>query len=129
LSSIKIRVIKDTPFDLEGTMLSISDFRLKYSYICTKDLSDEKLISYLKSKPSYIMVFFELVEDVLDFIYEGFLYSKQMDGTFHKFHPGWPINKENSLDAIDIPTAEAIIRKARFKKEILYLSDKIETKL
>ena len=43
-----IKILKDTPFDRAGTELSISDFRLKYSYVCSKDTPDSALIAYLK---------------------------------------------------------------------------------
>lgn len=50
MKEYKIKVLKDTPFDKAGTELSISDFRIKYNYICTNDVSNSKLIAYLKNE-------------------------------------------------------------------------------
>lgn len=46
----KIKILKDTPFDKKGTLLSIADFRLKYSYVCTKSTSDDDLVTYLRKE-------------------------------------------------------------------------------
>ena len=40
----KIKILKDTPFNLAGDILGIEEFRLKYNYICTKDVSNLDLI-------------------------------------------------------------------------------------
>ena len=49
----KIKILKDTPFDVAGTELSISEFRLKYNYICTRAIDDIELINYLHSYTSH----------------------------------------------------------------------------
>ena len=49
----KIKILKDTPFNLAGDILGIKEFRLKYNYICTNDVSDKDLIHYIKDYASY----------------------------------------------------------------------------
>lgn len=49
----KIKILKDTPWDVAGTELTISDFRLKYGYICTRDIPDSELIGYIKQWNSH----------------------------------------------------------------------------
>lgn len=44
----KIKILNDSPFDFAGDELTISDFRLKYGYICSNDVTDEELIQYLR---------------------------------------------------------------------------------
>lgn len=44
----KVKILNDTPFDFAGDELTISDFRLKYGYICSNDVTDEELIQYLR---------------------------------------------------------------------------------
>jgi len=44
----KIRILQDTPFDKKGNILEIADFRLKYAYVCVKEVSDKELIDYLE---------------------------------------------------------------------------------
>jgi hypothetical protein len=45
----KIKVLKDTPFDVKNTILSLDEFRLKYGYLISSDNSDQFVISYLKN--------------------------------------------------------------------------------
>lgn len=49
----KIKILKDTPFDLTDTEMSINEFRMKYGYICSNDVSDDDLIDYLETYKSY----------------------------------------------------------------------------
>lgn len=49
----KIKISRDTPFNLAGEEVSILEFRQKYGYICSQYLSDEKLINYLENDRSY----------------------------------------------------------------------------
>jgi len=129
MKEVKIKILKDTPFDKNGTILSIQDFKLKYSYICNKYATNDEIINYISGKPPIINEFFEIVDYPLDFIYEGFVYRKEMDGFYHKFHPGVPFIPENCLGKIYIGDAESIINSAKFKKECLYLSDSVNKKL
>lgn len=50
---IKIQILKDTPFDVKGTELSLSDFRLKYGYICSRYISDIDLVRYIEEWESH----------------------------------------------------------------------------
>jgi hypothetical protein len=131
MKHVKIKVLKDTPFDSAGTELTLDDFRLKYSYICTNDVTNDGLINYIGSwnKDTGIGAFFALVDYPLDFIYEGYVYKKELDGFYHKFFPGVPFIKENSLGKITVSEAEAIFRMAKFRKQCTYLSDKVDKKL
>lgn len=45
-----IKILKDTPFDVAGTELSIVNFRAKYGWICTSTTTNEELIKYLKEE-------------------------------------------------------------------------------
>lgn len=49
----KIRILKDTPFDLANTEMLVNEFRMKYGYICSDDVSDDDLIDYLETYKSY----------------------------------------------------------------------------
>jgi hypothetical protein len=50
---VKIKILKDTPFDLAGTVLNIADFRLKYNYISTRNVTDDELVHYIKDYKSF----------------------------------------------------------------------------
>lgn len=43
-----VKVIRTTPFDPAGTVLSMQDFRLKYSYLFMSYVSDIELIEHLR---------------------------------------------------------------------------------
>jgi len=51
--SKKIKVVKTTPFDEEGTLLTIEEFRLRYGYICAVCDSDEELVDYIQTYTSH----------------------------------------------------------------------------
>ena len=96
---IKVKILKDTPFNLAGDILGIKEFRLKYNYICLNEVSDQDLIHYIKDYASYpqlkqtskynISEWFQVIEEIdlepLEFMHEGIIYSKQIDGYWHKF--------------------------------------------
>ena len=122
-------------------MLGIKEFRLKYDYICTKDVSDLDLIRYIKDYASYsslqqtskynISEWFQVVETIdlepSEFIREGILYLKQLDGCWHKFLLGSEIKPENSIGkVIDVKN---LIKDSKYKKEILYCTNDIKKKL
>lgn len=128
---IKIKVLKDTPFDKAGDELTISDFRLKYDYVCSKSVTNDELIKYLNTSPypPRISEFFVVIEYPLDFIYEGFVYRKELDGFYHKFPASVPFIPENSLDILTCTEAHQIIKNAKFRKKCLYLSNNANKKL
>jgi hypothetical protein len=53
MEKLMIKILKDTPFDIAGTILSIYDFKLKYSYICTNNVTHKELFDYIKSYKVY----------------------------------------------------------------------------
>jgi hypothetical protein len=117
--NFKIRIKKDTPFDKAGTMMSISDFRLKYGYICTKAVTDQELVDYIlqfqKDPAGTIDEWFEIVEiaekpePILEAIIDGIYYSKGFDGFYHMY----PMNSENSIGVI---TPENFLQRMHSKK-------------
>ena len=150
LETIKIKILKDTPFNLAGDILGIKEFRLKYDYICTKDVSDLDLIHYIKDYKSYpslkqttkycISEWFQVIETIdlepLVFIHEDLWYIKEMDGMYHVFTS--PIfyaeylktgNKNNEVKRIHIPEARKLIAGAMYRKNILYCTNNINKKL
>lgn len=137
----KIKILKDTPFNLAGDILGIEEFRLKYNYICTKDVSNLDLIAYIKDYKSYPLLkqttkycisdWFQVIETIdlepLEFICEGILYSKQLDGYWHKFIVGNEIKIENSIGR-QLNVGE-IIMKSKFRKDILYCTNNVNKKI
>lgn len=65
----KIKVLKDTPFDKKDTLLTLEEWRERYSYIVHKQNSDEFLINYLQRGykndffSSLIEGYFEVIEN------------------------------------------------------------------
>lgn len=93
IENIRIKILKDTPFNLAGEVLKLADFRQIYNYICTNSTSNEELVKYIKDWKSYpalkqttkycINEWFEVIELEelpLEFIHEGIYYTKDMDG-------------------------------------------------
>lgn len=48
-----IKILKDTPFDIAGTILSIYNFKLKYGYIYTNNATHKELFDYIKACKVY----------------------------------------------------------------------------
>jgi hypothetical protein len=81
-----IKVLKDTPFDKANTILSLKEFRERYTYIFNKDNSDQFVIDYLniknKSIPDliYLREFFELkTKDINDFKVGDWVWNEKME--------------------------------------------------
>ncbi len=142
----KIKILKDTPFNLAGDILSVKDFRLIYNYICTSSVKDEELIDYIKTYKSYpqlkqttkycISEWFEVVqieefeEDPLSFIFNGILWYKEFDGVYHGYIVGNELKPENSIDKVlQIADARRIIKESKFKKHIIYCTNNVNKKL
>ena len=144
----KIKILKDTPFNLAEDILGIKEFRLKYNYICTNDVSDKDLIHYIKDYKSYpqlkqtqkycISEWFQVVESIdlepLTFIHEDLFYTKGFDGMYH----GWTSAEAFSLSfstdhkpvkKISIPEARKLISEAKYRKEIMYCTNNVNKKL
>lgn len=146
----KIKILKDTPWNLAGDIMGIKEFRLKYDYICTKDTSDLDLIHYIKDYKSYpalnqttkyrISDWFQVVESIdlepLAFVYEDLWYIKEMDGMYHVYvSPMFYAehiktgNSFNEVRKIHISEARKLIQDAKYRKEILYCTNNVNKKL
>ena len=146
----KIKILKDTPFNLVGDILGIKEFRLKYNYICTNDVSDKDLIHYIKDFASYqdlkqtpkfnISEWFQVVESIdlepLAFVHEDLWYIKEMDGMYHVFVSpmfyGDQIKNGGSINEvkrISIPEARKLIFETKYRKQIMYCTNNVNKKL
>lgn len=45
---MRIKILKDTPFDRAETVLSMNEFRLKYGYLCTEQVTNKELFDHIK---------------------------------------------------------------------------------
>lgn len=50
-----IKILRDTPFDKAGSKMTLSDFRVKYSYISTDSVTDEELVKYLQIERAAVL--------------------------------------------------------------------------
>ena len=149
IENIRVKILKDTPFNLAGDMLKLADFRQIYNYICTNSTSNEELVKYIKDWKSYpalkqttkycINEWFEIVEledlEPLQFIYEGAYYTKGFDGMYHcwrspeHFSLSFTNSNEVPLNKIHISEARKLIETAKFKKQILYCTNNVNKQL
>jgi hypothetical protein len=138
----RIKILKDTPFDKEGIELDLTSFRMKYGWICTSSTTNEQLLTYIQDWEKYpktnntinVGEWFKVIQYhteslPLQFIYEGILYVKQYDGTFHKFVSGACLKKCNSIGICTIHEATLILQNAKYHKHILYITEHIDKKL
>ena len=65
----------------------------------------------------------------LVFMYEGFIYSKEMDGNYHKFNATDDRISKNSLDTITITQARYLIITAKFISSIIVLTNSPSLKI
>lgn len=149
IENIRIKIVKDTPFNLAGDMLKLADFRQIYNYICTNSTSNEELVKYIKDWKSYpalkqttkycINEWFEVIEledlEPLQFIYEGAYYTKGFDGMYYcwrspeHFSLSFTNSNEMPLNKIHISEARRLIETAKFKKQILYCTNNVNKQL
>jgi len=126
----KIKILKDTPFDKKDTFLSLSDFRFKYSYICTNNVPDNELIKFLKNE--YVHTFdyyFQVIEEPelpLCFVHEDLWYIKKIDGMYHGYITPTTkemaysyTNKETPINKISMYEAKEIISNVKYKNNVL----------
>jgi hypothetical protein len=147
---IKIKILKDTPFNLTGDILGIKEFRLKYNYICTSDVSDLDLIAYIKDYKSYpqlrqttkycISDWFQVIETIdlepLVFVHEDLWYIKEMDGMYHVFvSPMFYAEQKksggtaNEVKRVHISEVRKLISDAKFRQNIMYCTNNVNKKL
>ena len=150
LENIRIKILKDTPFNLLGDVLKLSEFRQKYDYICTKDTTNEELVKYIKDYKSFpalkqttkycISDWFEVLEledlEPLAFIYEGVYYTKEMDGFYHSWANPQQRNlflkgdkSQSPISKEYISTIRFMIESAKYKQDIPYYTNSVNNKL
>jgi len=148
--NVKIKILKDTPWDKAGDKLSLSDFRLKYGYLCLKDTTDGEIIQYLKEWSTVPVKikhhqnnpaeWFEVVEEPeklteppLQFIHEDLYYTKELDGLYHI----WPNpsayalgpSGHKSMGSISTQDALRLINSSKFRKLMLYCTNHVNKKM
>lgn len=148
-----IKILKTTPFDVEGTILSIRDFRAKYGWICTTSTTNEELVKYIKEWKNYrklkyyqehVGEWFEIIEEIelpLCFIYEDIFYSKEFDGVYYEWtspshYELWKSStrEENREDhkwikSFSISDVRNLIKNAKFTQEILHIGNNMNKKM
>lgn len=152
MDNYRIKILKDTPFHRERTILSLVDFRAAYGWICTPSTTTEQLIKYLqtewklvenqhRSYQKFIGEWFEVIEvfeeEPLVFVHEDLWYVKEFDGMYHAFpspvfYKDYIKGNRSSLTAfkiVSIQEARSLIREAKFKKNILYCTNDVNKKL
>ena len=101
----KVKILKETPFDKVGMILTIKELRLKYAYLFHKSSTDDMIVTYLKverqsyledlSDGNHIGKFFSLIEDtykVGDWVWHSELYKALLvvehtgDKSFYPMH-------------------------------------------
>lgn len=97
---LKIKILKNTPFDKEGNVISFDNFKQKYGYI-SNNCTDKEIIRFLlternlylsmndKNSGNYTGSYFEVqlyVDSLPDrFMYENELYTKRSDDSFYTY--------------------------------------------
>lgn len=145
MENIRVKILRETPFDKIGAELKISDFRLKYGYICSKDVSNAELISYLLQEEALNKrnlvkdMWFEVIEIAvlpLAFIHEDTYYTKELDGMYHAWsspsHKALflsPVNYPPPLRSICIGEAQKLVESSKYQQKILYCTNSVNKKL
>jgi hypothetical protein len=146
-----IKILKDTPFHRAGNELTIDEFKVIYAQICSQSATDDELLNYIeqewdcqnkgKLSTNQIGDWFKVVEkpetEPLVFVYEDLWYVKDFDGmysvfvspTFYKEYTSPNPNREACVKKITIPEARELIRKAKFKKYVLYCTNDVNKKM
>lgn len=65
----------------------------------------------------------------LIFMYEDYIYSKEIDGAFHKFNPIQDRKRFNSLGCISMNEARILFRDTKFISSIIVLTDNVNLKV
>jgi hypothetical protein len=108
-----IKVLKDTPFDKANTILSLKEFRERYTYIFNKDNSDQFVINYLTE--GYISdyndrpfrSFFEVIaKDINDFKVGDWVWHQKLQEACNVVISGSLLSKESrpnyaTIDAVN----------------------------
>ena len=150
IENIRIKILKDTPFNLAGDTLKIAEFRQIYTYICTSSVSNEELVQYIRDWKSYpalkqttkyaINEWFEAVEledlEPISLIYEGVYYTKEVDGFYYSWANPQKRNLYMKGDKTQSPiskeyisTIRNMIESAKYKQYIPYYTNSVNNKL
>jgi len=143
-----IKVLKDTPFDKSGAVITLYEFKKKYSWAFISSLRDDGIIEYLmrefnlakndKTDCNSIGTYFEpittLEECPLTFIHNGLIYSKELDGTWHIYIDFYHFEfcKRNNYPGIGFKTEREcllLINSSKVQQTILVTKDIINMKL
>ena len=136
---MRIEILQDTPFDKKGTILSIKDFKLKYSYICAETVSESELFDYINLFTLYpnntIDLWFKTIQignpisKVLESIIDGILYVKDFDGYYSGYIVGNEIKPENCISKISMSKFEKSVINSKFSEPIWYCTNNVNKKL
>lgn len=138
----KIKILKDTPFNKEGDIIDIKEFRSKYDYICSKGTTDEELLNYILREHSHYVLhphdkemgqWFTITTELdkvtidnipLAFIHEDLYYTKEFgSGIYHVWSSPSQKALQSPFRIISINKALELLNSAKFKQEILYCTD------
>lgn len=150
IENVRVKILKDTPFNLAGDTLKLTDFRQIYNYICTSNTTNEELVKYIRDWKSFpvlkqttkycINEWFEVIEledlEPIAFIYEGLYYTKEMDGLYHSWANPQQRNLYIKGDKSQCPiskefvsTIRYMIENCKYKQNIPYYTNSIDNKL
>jgi len=65
----------------------------------------------------------------LNFMFDGIMYSKEMDGYYHQFHANRTRVPEHSLGTISIADAREIFKTAKFTSSVIFLTNNVNIKV
>lgn len=132
---MEIQILKNTPFHIRGKILSIKDFRTFYGEgLCIKSTTDQDLYEYIKIDKTYHEWFKPYVRSIEDYmplsvIIEGILYIKQMDGMYHKFLAGSPIDPAYSIGKVYTTEVKRKMENCRYRNSIWVCTNNVNRKV
>lgn len=130
---MKVQILKDTPIHRKGTFLTVADFRRHYpTAVVSQD--DSNLLQELTNNyeiNGWFQAVFEQkeVEIPLEFIMEGLVYRKELDGFYHAYQPGIEFRPENSLLTMMEGEARRRVQEKPFRKAVWYITGYVNKKL
>lgn len=124
---MKIHVLRSTPYHRVGETLSPIEFAKCY-YLPgdsqppasdDPDVCRERTIAVLRVMHQGFFMVEDEDELPLEFLYNGMIYAKQLDGMYHTFLPNQPRIPSESHGCIMPVQARELIAGSRFKGHIL----------
>ena len=151
MDNYRIKILKDTPFHKEHTILSLLDFRAAYGWMFTSSTTNDQIVKYFQTKEGLsihpreyqkqIHNWFDIIEvfeeEPLVFVHEDLWYVKEFDGMYavfinpmmYKEYIEYKRTQSACIKKIHIQEARTLIKEAKFKKNILYCTNDINKKL